>query len=202
HVGDALGAEKGAAEIAAHDVAEPMEILHDERIAETEIGHVAGALDLGEFGEALGAKNRDKRVARQDPQDGEDDDRDPEHRQPAEHQPPHDIAVHEGRLRVAAGGGQEPRLHSLPNLDPGEGRDPFCGRTNGRSMGPGLRRDLGLCIDAPASPERYRLDFDRKRPFNSGRRRWLPAFTGTRNDYGARPTTAIIGSCSSSTYSA
>ena len=106
HVGDALGAEKGAAEVAAHDVAEPMEVLHDEWIAETEIGHVAGALGLGQLGEALGAKNRDKRIPRQDPQDGEDNDRDAEDRQPAEYQPPHDIAVHGGRLRVAARAGQ------------------------------------------------------------------------------------------------
>src|SRR5436305_1818894 len=91
-----------------------MEVLHDERIAETEIGHVAGALDVRELGEAFGAKNRDERVARQDPQDGENDDRDAEDRQPTEYQPPHDIAVHGGRLRVAARAGQGSRLHSLP----------------------------------------------------------------------------------------
>ena len=79
-----------------------MEVLHDEWIAETEIGHVAGALGLGQLGEALGAKNRDKRIPRQDPQDGEDNDRDAEDRQPAEYQPPHDIAVHGGRLRGSA----------------------------------------------------------------------------------------------------
>ena len=37
HVGDALGAEERVAETAASDVAHPVQILHDQRIAEPEI---------------------------------------------------------------------------------------------------------------------------------------------------------------------
>ena len=56
--------------------------LHDERIAETEISH-------GSVNESLVKPSAPKSHARQDPQDGEDNDRLAEDRQPAEHQPPH-----------------------------------------------------------------------------------------------------------------
>ena len=70
HLGDAFGAEERAAETAGHDVAEPAQILHDQRVAEPELSHVAGAIGLAELGEALRARRSrraDRRAGRAAP---------------------------------------------------------------------------------------------------------------------------------------
>ena len=94
------------AEAAGGDVAQPVQVLHDKRIAEPELRHVAGAIGLAELGEALGAEDRDQRVARQHPQDHEDDERDAEHGQRAEGQATNNVVEHGDRLAAAASSGQ------------------------------------------------------------------------------------------------
>ena len=44
HLGDAFGAEERMAEAAGQDVADPAQVLHDQRIAQAKLRHVAGAL--------------------------------------------------------------------------------------------------------------------------------------------------------------
>ena len=78
-----------------HDVAEPAEILHDQRVAEPELRHVAGAIGLAELGKALGSEDRDERIAGQDAQHHEHDDRHADNGQRPERQPTDDIGVHD-----------------------------------------------------------------------------------------------------------
>ena len=96
HVGDALGAEEGAAEIAARDVLHPAPVLQPQRIAEAERGHVVGALGLAELGEALRPEDGDQRIAGQDAHHHEHDDRDADDRQRTKDQTTQDVAEHLG----------------------------------------------------------------------------------------------------------
>jgi hypothetical protein len=94
HVGDALGAEEGAAEIALGDVLHPGEVLHPERVAEAQLAHVVGALFVGKLGEALRPEDSDQGVARQDAHDHEHHDRHADHGQRPKHQSAGDVAIH------------------------------------------------------------------------------------------------------------
>ncbi len=71
-----------------------MQVLHRQRVAQAEVSHVARALGLADPGEALGAEDRHQRIARQDTQHDEDDDRDADHRNHPEGEPTDDVAVH------------------------------------------------------------------------------------------------------------
>ena len=66
------------AEIAANDVPHPAEVLHHQRVAQPKLRHIAGAVRRAQFGEPLHAEDGNKRVARQDAQDHEDQHRDGE----------------------------------------------------------------------------------------------------------------------------
>ena len=70
-------------------------VLHHQRIAQTKLRHVAGARLGRELGEALGAEDRDQRIARQDAQHEEHDDGNAEYRDRTEGETTQDIAVHE-----------------------------------------------------------------------------------------------------------
>ena len=65
--------------------------------------HVAGALLLGELGEALRPEDRDQRIAGQDAHDHEDHDRHADHGQRAERQPAGDVAIHDAISGGVAG---------------------------------------------------------------------------------------------------
>ena len=80
--------------IAAQDVLHPVQVLHPQRVAQAEVSHVVRALVLGELGEALGAEDRDQRIAGQDTHHDEDHDRDADHRNHPEGEPTDDVAVH------------------------------------------------------------------------------------------------------------
>ena len=121
HLADAFGAEERAAEIAAGDVSDPGEILHHERVAQPELRHVVGALRFAELGKAFRAEDGDQRIAGQDAQDHEDDDRDADHRQRAEGQSADDVAVHQQALRRLGGQAHSERAAGPVKL-PGLGR--------------------------------------------------------------------------------
>src|SRR6266481_2523334 len=84
HLGDAFGAEERMPEAAARDIPDPAQVLHDQRVAQTELRHITGALSFAELGVALRAEDRHERVARQNPQHEEDDDRNADHGERAE----------------------------------------------------------------------------------------------------------------------
>src|SRR5215471_8937865 len=82
------------AEATAQYVADPAQILHDQRVAQAKLRHVAGALFRCQLGEPLGAEYGDQGIAGQNAQHEEHDDRDAEDRECAERKATNDIAVH------------------------------------------------------------------------------------------------------------
>ena len=71
-----------------------LQILQPQRIAQTELGHVVGALLVGELGEALRPEDGDQWIAGQDAHQDEHDDRNADDRDRTEHQTTHDVAEH------------------------------------------------------------------------------------------------------------
>src|SRR6185312_12652588 len=94
HVGDAFGTEERPAEIAVEDVADPASVLHNQRIAEAQLLHVAGALLDGEFGQAFRPEDGDEGIARQDTQHHEHQDRHGNDRDRTKGQTTGDVTVH------------------------------------------------------------------------------------------------------------
>ena len=72
---------------------DPAQVLHHSGIAQAELRHVAGALFLGELGQALRAEDRDQWIAGQDAHHHEDDDRYADHGKRAERKPARNVAV-------------------------------------------------------------------------------------------------------------
>ena len=48
------------AEVSARNVMHPVEVLHDEWVAQAELSHVTCAFLIGKFGEAFGAEDRNQ----------------------------------------------------------------------------------------------------------------------------------------------
>ena len=84
---------------AAEDLTHPTKILHDQRIAQAELRHVAGTRLRRELGEAFRAEDGDQRIAWQHAQHEEHDDRDADHRDRTEGETTQDVAVHKQRVR-------------------------------------------------------------------------------------------------------
>ncbi len=115
HVGNAFGAKERAAEIAAQDILHPGQVLHPERVAQTELRHVVGAILVAELGEAFRPEDRDQRIAGQDAHHHEDHDRDGHDRQRPEAQAPGDVAIHGAACGgVAAGRSSSVASQSRP----------------------------------------------------------------------------------------
>ena len=88
------------AHAATEDVADPAQVLDDQRVTQTKLRHVACAHFRRELGEALGAKDGYQRIARQHAQYEEHDDGYAEYRDRTEGETTQDIAVHEPPVRA------------------------------------------------------------------------------------------------------
>src|SRR5882757_2099454 len=86
----------GIAEVAMQQAADPVEILDDDRLAQAELALQVGL--VGGIDEAGGVEQDVDNVAGNDPQQHEDDDRDPEQGHEHQEQPPDDIGKHPGSL--------------------------------------------------------------------------------------------------------
>ena len=71
-------------EAAGCNVTHPAQILHDQRVAQTQFRHVAGTFRGREFGIPFRPEQRDQRIARQNAHHHEDDDGHAEHCQQSE----------------------------------------------------------------------------------------------------------------------
>jgi hypothetical protein len=82
----------GIAEIAAQQPADPVQILHDDRLIEPEFSLQIGLVGLVD--ESGGVKQDVDDIAGHDAQQHKDDDRDPEQGHQHQYEAPHDIGKH------------------------------------------------------------------------------------------------------------
>jgi hypothetical protein len=82
------------AELPARDVALPVDVLHRKRVAEAEVGHDPRVIRRRHLVVALHTKNGHQRIAGQDAEHHEDDQRDPDHGAQGEERPPQQIFLH------------------------------------------------------------------------------------------------------------